>query len=344
MTIVIKFGSGLVVDEGLRVRAEAVDARAREIAALQAAGERVCVVSSGAIALGLPALGLRARPRAMPRLQAASAVGQPLLHAAWAEALARHGLQAAQVLLTSSDVERRASYVNVRNALRALLESGAVPVVNENDTTATDEIAFGDNDALAAHVAVLLGARLLVLLTEVEGVFSAPPGEEGSELIEDGTRAAGVRFGRRSEIGRGGMESKVRAAEIAAAAGVQTVIASGHGAEVLEPVTSGSARGTWFAASEATQSAFKLWLRHAVRPAGRVAVDEGARAALVERGASLLTVGVMSVEGEFTRGDAVELVDAAGTPFAKGIASLGAHEIGGGASAELVHRDRLALY
>jgi glutamate 5-kinase len=344
MTVVIKFGSGLVVDEELRVREDALDARAREIAALLGAGERVCVVSSGAIALGLPVLGLSARPRAMPRLQAASAVGQPLLHAAWASALARHGLQAAQVLLTSADVERRTSYVNVRNALRALLEAGAVPVVNENDTTATDEIAFGDNDALAAHVAVLLGARLLVLLTEVEGVLSAPPGEEGSELIEDGTRVAAVRFGRGSEIGRGGMESKVRAAEIAAAAGVQTVIAAGHGAEVLEPVASGAARGTWFAASEATQSAFKLWLRHAVRPAGRIAVDDGARAALVDRGASLLSVGVTSVEGSFARGDAVELVDATGTPFAKGIASLGAHEIAGGPGAELVHRDRLALY
>jgi glutamate 5-kinase len=218
-----------------------------------------------------------------------------------------------------------------------------VPIVNENDATATDEITFGDNDALAAQVAVLVRARLLVLLTEVEGVLSAPPGAAGSALIEDGAQATEVQFGRGSAIGRGGMASKVRAAEIAAAAGVQTVIAGGHGAEVLEPVAAGSARGTWFAASEATQSAFKLWLRHAVRPAGRVAVDDGARAALVERGASLLSVGVTSVEGSFTRGDAVELVDASGTPFAKGIASLGAHELGP-TSAELVHRDRLALY
>jgi glutamate 5-kinase len=344
MTIVIKLGSSLVVDEELNARTDVLDARAREIAALRAAGEQVCVVSSGAIALGLPLLGLRRRPRNMPRLQAASAVGQPLLQAAWAEALAAHRLTTAQVLLARPDIERRASYVNVRNALRALLAADAVPVVNENDATATDEIAFGDNDMLAAHVAVLLNARLLILLTEVEGVLTAPPGRDGSELLADGGALAEATFGGAGGIGRGGMESKVRAAEIAAAAGVTTVIASGHGTEVLEPAVAGSARGTWFAASGAVPSAFKLWLRHAVQPAGRVVVDDGARAAVVERGASLLSVGVTAVEGEFGRGDAVELVDAGGAAFARGIAAIPAHEIAVRGNAELVHRDRLALY
>jgi len=342
VTIVIKFGSGLVVDERLEVRREALDARAREIAALRTAGERICVVSSGAIALGLPLLGLDRRPAAMPKLQAASALGQPLLHAAWSAALGAHALHAAQVLLTGDDVARRASYVNVRNALVELLELGVVPVVNENDATATDEIAFGDNDALAAHVAVLLRARLLVLLTEVGGVFTGPPGGEGAELVPDGRAATTVEFGSGSALGTGGMESKVRAAEIAAAAGVTTVIAGGHGASVLEPVAAGSASGTWFAGSETPAPAFKLWLRHAVRPIARIAVDDGARRALVEGGASLLAVGVTGVEGEFVRGDAVELVDAAGAPFAKGLAALAAHEISG--REEVVHRDRLALY
>jgi glutamate 5-kinase len=341
MTIVIKFGSGLVVDDALEVRRDALEARAREIAALRAAGERICVVSSGAIALGLPLLGLARRPAAMPKLQAASALGQPRLHAAWAGALAAHGLEAAQVLLTGDDVDRRTSYVNVRNTLAELLELGVVPVVNENDATATDEISFGDNDALAAHVAVLLHARLLVLLTEVEGVLTGPPGE-GSELVPDGRDVAGAAFGAGSELGRGGMESKVRAAEIAAAAGVTTVIAGGHGASVLEPVAAGSASGTWFAGSETRAPAFKLWLRHAVRPIARIAVDDGARRALVEGGASLLAVGVTSVEGAFVRGDAVELVDARGAPFAKGLAAVAAHEIEG--RQEVVHRDRLALY
>ena len=342
MTIVIKFGSGLVVDERLEARSEALDARAREIAELRTAGERICVVSSGAIALGLPLLGLTRRPAAMPKLQAASALGQPRLHAAWAEALAAHGLHAAQVLLTGDDVDRRASYVNVRNTVVELLDLGVVPVVNENDATATDEISFGDNDALAAHVAVLLHARLLVLLTEVEGVFTGPPGGEGSALVPDGRDASAAEFGAGSALGRGGMESKVRAAEIAAAAGVTTVIAGGHGASVLEPVAAGSASGTWFAGSETRAPAFKLWLRHAVRPIARVAVDDGARRALVEGGASLLAVGVTAVEGAFVRGDAVELVDASGEPFAKGLAAVAAHEVTG--RNEVVHRDRLALY
>ncbi len=343
MTIVIKFGSGLVVDEDLTVRRDALAARAREIAALRAAGERICIVSSGAIALGLPLLGLRERPAAMPKLQAASALGQPLLHAAWAESLAAHDLAVAQVLLTGDDVGRRASYVNVRNALRELLDLGVVPVVNENDATATDEIAFGDNDALAAQVAVLLQARLLVLLTEVAGVYTTPPGGEGAELVADGRDAVVAQFGDGSPLGRGGMASKVKAAEIASAAGVTTVIAGGHGAAVLEPVAAGSASGTWFAGSESRPPAFKLWLRHAVRPIGRIAVDDGARRALVDRGASLLGVGVTAVDGEFGRGDAVELVDSGGTAFAKGLATLAAHEIAGG-SDEVVHRDRLALY
>jgi glutamate 5-kinase len=344
MTIVIKLGSSLVVDEHRRARTEVLSARAREMAALHGAGERVCLVSSGAIALGLPLLGLKRRPRSMPRLQAASAVGQPLLHAAWAEAFTAHGLRAAQVLLAASDIERRTSYVNIRNALRALIDAGTVPVVNENDTTATDEIAFGDNDMLAAHVAVLLNARLLILLTEVEGVLTAPPGRAGSELLADGGAVANAQFGRASDVGRGGMESKIRAAEIAAAAGVTTVIASGHGGEVLAPAAAGHARGTWFAASESVPPAFKLWLRHAVRPVGRVSVDDGARSAVVDRGASLLAVGVTAVEGEFGRGDAVELVDTAGAPFAKGIASIPAHEVAGRGGDEVVHRDRLALY
>src|SRR5436190_1480357 len=185
MTVVIKLGSTLVVDGNGRVRRSLLAARAAEVADLVRAGEGVCIVSSGAIALGLPRLGLARRPRATPRLQAASAVGQARLQRAWDAALRAQGLEAAQILLSAPDLAERASYVNVRNALGTLLNLGVVPVVNENDTTATDEITFGDNDALAAQVAVLVRARLLVLLTEVEGVYTAHPAAPGADLVSE---------------------------------------------------------------------------------------------------------------------------------------------------------------
>ncbi len=191
MTVVVKLGSSLVAARGGRVRRSLLRARGREIGRIVRGGEPVCVVSSGAIALGLPRLGLARRPRSVPQLQAASALGQARLQAAWEEALAP--VPAAQVLLTAADVGDRTTYVNVRSAFAALFKLGAVPVVNENDATATDEITFGDNDALAAQVAVLLRARLLVLLTEVEGVYSRAPGTPGAELIAEGARARGGR-------------------------------------------------------------------------------------------------------------------------------------------------------
>jgi glutamate 5-kinase len=252
---------------------------------------------------------------------------------------------AAQVLLTASDVGDRATYVNARSSLGALLKLGAVPVVNENDATATDEITFGDNDALAAQVAVLLRARLLVLLTEVEGVYSRAPGTPGAELLAEGRHARDAALGEASPLGRGGMRSKVLAAELAAAAGIPTVIAGGTGESVLEPILAGEPRGTRFAAAERSESAFKLWLRFGKPARGQMTVDEGARRALVEDGASLLGVGVVSCEGTFEPGDAVELLGPDGLPFAKGIASVPASELATRArGVEAVHRDRLVVY
>ena len=219
MTVVVKLGTSLIAAPGGRVRRSLIRARAREIAELVGDGERVCVVSSGAIALGLARLGLDRRPRSMPKLQAASALGQVRLQAAWDEELGRAGVPAAQVLLTAGDVADRNAYVNARNALDALFRLGAVPVLNENDATATDEITFGDNDALAAQVAILLGSRLLVLLTEVEGVYTRAPNASDAELLPDGTHARDAVFGEKSTLGRGGMQSKVIAADMAAAAG-----------------------------------------------------------------------------------------------------------------------------
>jgi glutamate 5-kinase len=259
VTVVVKLGSSLVVGPGGRVRRGVLRARGHEIAGIVAGGEPVCVVSSGAIALGLPRLGLDRRPRSIAQLQAASALGQARLQAAWDAALAP--LHAAQVLLTAGDIGDRTTYVNARGALSALLRLGAVPVVNENDATATDEITFGDNDALAAQVAVLLRARLLVLLTEVAGVYSRAPGTPGAELLAEGRHAGEAVLGAASPLGRGGMRSKVLAAELAAAAGIPTVIAGGTGPAVLEPILAGEPRGTRFAAAEHSESAFKLWLR-----------------------------------------------------------------------------------
>ncbi|HSK16228.1 MAG TPA: glutamate 5-kinase [Gaiellaceae bacterium] len=342
--VVVKVGTSLVAAPGGRVRRGLLRARAHELAALVRAGRPACVVSSGAIALGLPRLGLERRPRGVPRLQAASALGQARLQAAWEDALAREGLLAAQVLLTANDLAERAAYVNARHAFVELFRLGAVPVVNENDATATDEITFGDNDALAAQVAVLVRAELLVLLTEVEGVYSRAPGTPGAELLAEGERALGAELGAPSPLGRGGMRSKVLAGELAAAAGIPTVIASGLGEEVLGPVLAGEG-GTRFAPKARGEPAFKLWLRFGKPVAGRVHVDSGAQRAVAEDGASLLAVGVVGCEGRFDAGDAVELVGPDGVPFAKGLAGAPPAELAARTRGlEAVHRDRLVLY
>jgi glutamate 5-kinase len=346
MTVVVKLGSTLVVDASGRVRRSLVAARAAEIGELVRSGEPVCIVSSGAIALGLPRLGLARRPSDTSRLQAASAVGQSRLQAAWDSALRSAGVEAAQILLSAPDLAERASYVNVRNAFDTLLKLGVVPVVNENDATATDEITFGDNDALAAQVAVLTRARLLILLTEVEGVYATHPATPGAELVADGAAVADAVLGRGSTLGRGGMASKIGAARLAAAAGIPSVIASGSGREVIGPIVAGERRGTHFAAADVDgNNAFRLWLRYAKPAAGRLVVDEGAQSALLVHGRSLLAVGVVHCEGSFAAGDAVELEGPDGKVFAKGLASVGADEIRGRPrGVEVVHRDRLALY
>ena len=213
----------------------------------------------------------------MARLQAASALGQAGLQNAWEEALGAHSIPAAQILLAAGDVADRTAYVNARQAFAELFRLGAVPVVNENDATATDEITFGDNDALAAQVAVLVRARLLVLLTEVDGVYSRAPGTPGAELLVEGELAGEAELGAGNELGRGGMRSKVVAAQMAAAAGIPTVIAGGQGDNVLGPILAGEDRGTRFAPGDRSESAFKLWLRFGKPVEGRLHVDEGAR-------------------------------------------------------------------
>ena len=343
--VVIKLGSSLVVNGVGRARRTVIADRCKEIHQLIETKTPVCVVSSGAIAFGLRQLGLTKRPKSIPQLQAASALGQSRLQRVWEEELARHDLHAAQILITAQDIADRGSYLNARNALHSLLEEGAVPVINENDATATDEITFGDNDTLAAQIAVLISARLLILLTEVEGVYTRAPGTPGATLIGDGGAIENADFQGMNPLGKGGMKSKIVAAEMAALAGIPTVIAAGHGADVINPIVAGEPRGTRFAPAKDTPSAFKLWLRFGKPVHGRLHVDTGAEKALRQDGRSLLAVGVVRCEGDFNAGDGVELVGPDGTVFGKGIVDTSSSEITTQShDLEAVHRDRLVIF
>jgi glutamate 5-kinase len=321
----------------------------------------VAMVTSGAIARGMRLLELPARPRAMDELQAASAVGQGDLFRAYEQRLASGGTRSAQVLLTAADIAARTNYLNARRTLRRLIEWGVVPVVNENDTTATDEISFGDNDFLAAQVAILLDASLLVLLTNVDGVFTADPGS-GAEAslvdsVGDFSELEGFDIGdRTSAFGSGGMRSKVAAAEMASEAGIPATICNGTEAGTLTAAAAGDAVGTRFAAGPGQASSFKLWLKYAKPPRGRVLVDDGAARVLRERGSSLLPVGIVAVEGDFEAGDAVEVI-AGGSAVGKGIVDFSATELARieglksaevrellpHAADEVIHRDRFVL-
>jgi glutamate 5-kinase len=349
--VVVKLGSSTLVDARGRARRTVFDATARQLVELTAAGVPVVLVSSGAIALGLGALRRRARPARLHELQAASAVGQPILQRRWTQALRRHGAGAAQVLLTSGDLHRRDGYVNARATLETLLRQRLVPVVNENDSTATDEITFGDNDALAAQVAVLLRARLLVLLTDTEGLFDRDPARPGARLlreVDDHRMLDSLNVGaRRGGWGSGGMRSKVVAAEMARAGGAAVVIASGRAPGVIAAAAAGEPVGTRFRAEPSPLSAYKLWVRYGKPVRGRVTVDEGALRAVRGQGTSLLPVGVTGVDGAFAAGDAVELAGPDGRAFAVGIAGYPAADLrrvaGSRGALEAVHRDNLVL-
>jgi glutamate 5-kinase len=328
--LVVKLGSSTLVDASGELRHDMLEARVRDLVRVRRQGHHPVLVTSGAVAAGLGRLGIRERPSALPDLQAASAVGQGVLFQRYAAAFAPHDVVPAQVLLTSSDLAARASYLNARVTLLRLIELGTIPVVNENDTTATDELTFGDNDVLAAQVAILLHAAWLLLLTERDGLYGPGPG--GPELIGDvpaGTRPGDVALAEigNSGIGRGGIASKVASASMATGGGVTCVIASGTADGVIPAIASGSHVGTRFAASPRPEPAFKLWLRHAKPTLGRVIVDHGAATALRDRGTSLLAVGVLSAQGAFSAGDAVEVASLDGRVVGKGISAMSADEV-----------------
>ncbi|MBJ7347390.1 MAG: glutamate 5-kinase [Thermoleophilaceae bacterium] len=364
MPVVIKIGSNVVSSGGGETRDDVLTAISAQIARLHADHRQVVLVTSGAIAKGMSLLGLKARPNAMDELQASSAVGQGKLYRRYDELLHSHGINSAQILLTFGDMSARANYVNARQTLRKLLEWNVIPIINENDTTATDEITFGDNDFLAAQVAILLKAKLLVLATDIDGLHTADPSRSaGAELISRVDDFADIRDldigSSASAIGSGGMASKVVAAEMATAGGVEVVVCNGLTDGAIESAVGGAQIGTRFSPHEQPYSSFKLWLRYAKESRGQLKIDAGAERALREQKTSLLPVGIVSASGDFSAGDAVDIV-AADQPerlIGKGIVNYTVDElkrIAGmkseqvqelmpRATDEAVHRDYLVL-
>lgn len=350
MRVVAKIGTSSITDEAGAIDEAAIAKFCAEIAALRGGGHQVVAVTSGAIAAGLPSLAFAERPKDAVTLQAASAIGQSRLMRVYDAAFAEHDLVAGQLLLAPLDFIVRQQYLHARATLERLLELGVVPLVNENDAIADDEIRFGDNDRLAALVAHLVGADVLVLLTDTEGVLTADPRlDEGASLIEeivevdhDLERRAG---GTGTVRGSGGMASKLRAAKIAAWSGVRAVVAAAHRADVLADAVAGAPGvGTTVLPQDRHLPARKLWIAFAVGSEGTLTVDDGARRALVEANRSLLAAGVVSVTGGFGVNDAVEVQDPSGQVFAKGLVRLPAHEIAAGARDQLViHRDDLVV-
>jgi len=329
--LVVKLGSSIVADDRGEVRTDVLGAVCDQVAKRHASGEETVVVTSGAIARGMRLMGLAMRPRAMEELQAASAVGQGKLYRSYDELLQARGVRSAQVLLTFFDMSARTHYLNARHTLRKLLDWHVVPVINENDTTTTDEISFGDNDFLAAQVAILIGANALVLLTDTGGLYTGDPRSDPSaELIADVHELDQLeRYDiglSTSPLGSGGMRSKVVAADMATAAGIPVVITGGTDRAAVAAALSGERTGTRFHPQRGRVSSFKLWLKYAKPTHGRVAVDEGAERALRERGTSLLPVGVVEVEGDFDAGDAVE-VTCNGRTVGKGIVGYSSGEL-----------------
>jgi len=360
--VVVKVGSALLVEQSTgRVNRTWLEALAEDVAALRARGQEVVLVSSGAIALGRRELGLAGGKPRLEEKQAAAAVGQIRLAHAWKEVLEQRGFKVAQVLLTLGDTEERRRYLNARNTLTTLLRLGAVPVINENDTVATAEIRYGDNDRLAARVAQMVSADCVVLLSDVDGLYTTDPTRDTTaQFIAEVPRiTAGIEAmagGSASDVGSGGMATKVMAAKIAVAAGCHLCIAAGRELHPLRRIE-GGARCTWFVAEASPVTVRKQWIAGMLKPAGELTVDEGAAGAL-RGGKSLLPAGVTAVKGRFDRGDAVTIRDPAGVEIARGLAaysSTDAERIRGRRSSELegllgyrgrdemIHRDDLVL-
>lgn len=364
---VVKVGSRVLLTKDGGIDADRVDDLCAEVVELAEAGFEPVVVTSGAIACGIARLKLDGRPKELSRLQAAAAAGQIKLMQLYEESLGRRGRVAAQVLLTHNDVVDRRRYLNARATMRDLIEMKAIPIVNENDTVATREIRFGDNDALSAEVAALAGAELLILLTDVEALHDADPRATAREgklparripLVRDiALEAAPFATASDGRVGTGGMASKVEAARRAAAIGIPTIVADGRRPDILTAIFSGEDAGTLFLPRETPLNARKAWIANTLKPRGKVVVDAGAAEAMTRRGKSLLASGIRAVEGEFARGHPVSIVDEGGRELARGLVSYDATDLVriagrrseeilrvlGFAYGEAVHRDDLAV-
>jgi glutamate 5-kinase len=361
--VVLKVGSRLVASKGTGLQTDRIERLAGELAVLKAQGREILMVSSGAIVSGIEKLGLREYPKSLPLKQAAAAVGQSRLMWAYEKAFEKVGQKVAQVLLTREDLTNRKRFLNSRHTLTSLLEFGVVPVINENDTVAVDEIRFGDNDSLAGMVAHLVDADLLVILSDVDGLYTEDPRHNPkaalipvvAEVTADIERRAG---GSASFEGTGGMQTKVLAAKKAASYGVATAIVNGERPGQLPALFEGQEVGTLFLPKDQRLTSRKQWIAHTVKAKGRLTVDDGAVEALTRRGKSLLPSGVTAVHGEFEHGDCVACADRHGHEFAKGLVNYGAEAIarikglksgdiqnalGYKDYDEVIHRDNLVL-
>ena len=362
--IVVKVGTRVLTGPDGLLDAARIEALGRQFDAALADGRRIVLVSSGAVGAGMGRMGLTARPQELASLQAVAAIGQSCLIEAYERAFRGRGRHAAQVLLVADDLQDRSRYLNIRNTLRALLDYGAIPVINENDTVSVEELrtSFGDNDRLAALVATLLGAPLLLLLSDVDGLYDRHPGEPGAAILRHVPRIdAGVEGLARDRLGglsKGGMASKIAAARIVTEAGGSCIIASGRNDQVLDEVRRGDPVGTLFTSRAAAVPAWKRWLGWSADPRGSVVVDAGAREAVVDGGRSLLAAGIVAVEGSFASGDVVALTTGNGRPFARGLVNYPADELrrivglktdriaavlGSVPYEAVIHRDNLAI-
>jgi glutamate 5-kinase len=361
---IVKIGTRvLTTDEGL-LNQERVAALAEELHDLMQAGRKVCLVSSGAVGAGMGRLGLKKRPTDLSHLQAVAAVGQTALVEAYDRSLRAHGRHAAQVLLTADDLDSRTRYLNIRNTILRLLEYGAVPIINENDTVSTEELqtTFGDNDRLAAMVTNLIRAPLLVLLSDVEGLYDRDPRDPAAQVIPtigrlDDSIWSLVRD-KATGLSKGGMASKLEAARLATTAGENVIIASGKSPGNLRRILAGEEVGTLLVAQGQALASWKRWIGFTAQPRGVLTVDEGAQAAVARQGKSLLAIGVVGSEGTFRKGDVVSIRDKGGFEFARGLSNYSADDVlkikglkteqiaavlGHCPHDELIHRDNMAL-
>ncbi|MCL2503866.1 MAG: glutamate 5-kinase [Coriobacteriia bacterium] len=361
--IVIKVGSSTLTDGDGSLDRRFIESLVKQLVQVREDGDLLVLVSSGAISAGISKLGIDGHPTDVPSLQAVASVGQVALVGMYAEQFAKHGLAVGQVLLTRHDTGHRQSFLHARDTIEGLLALGVVPVVNENDTIAVDEIRFGDNDTLAALVATMVKADLVVVLSDIEGMYDADPREvEGATVLEqvdeftdEMIRAAG---GAGSTVGSGGMVTKLEAARVLVKSGIPMVLCSGRREGVVADAVAGEDVGTYFSTAGSSRGALKSWIALGRSPSGRIVVDEGAKEAIVKRKKSLLPAGVIGVDGEFVAGDAVVLVDAFGMVVARGLAGLSSSEAEAVrgmktqdialshphlAGKTVVHRDRMAV-